>query len=212
MSKAERQETAGFFMLPFCLAAFLPLLNVLHLHPMHPTLASFDQAVKKVLDHLHQEFSKLQTGRANASVIEHVMVEAYGQRMELKAVASISVQDARSIVIQPWDKSVLGDIEKSIQAANLGVNPVNDGIVIRLNFPSMTEERRGQMTKIVSQLAEAAKIKIRQDRQAANDQIKTIAEEDEKEREQKELQRLVDDANKKVDEAAKQKEKEVMTV
>lgn len=179
---------------------------------MHSALLTFDQSVKKTLDHLHHEFSKLQTGRANASILEHVMVEAYGQRMELKTVASISVQDARSIAIQPWDVSVLGGIEKALQAANLGINPVNDGVVIRLNFPSMTEERRGQIKKIVSQLAEAAKIKIRQDRQTVNDQAKQIAEEDEKERVQKELQRMVDDANKKVEESAAKKEKEVMTV
>ncbi len=179
---------------------------------MHPSLELFSAHSQKTIEHLHAEFSKLQTGRANASLIEHVTVEAYGQRMELKAVASISVQDARSIVIQPWDKSVLGDVEKALQAANIGVNPVNDGIVIRLNFPPMTEERRIQMKKVVSQLSEQAKIRIRQDRQAANDQAKEIAEEDEKERVQKELQHLVDLANGKIDEAAKQKDKEVMTV
>ncbi len=179
---------------------------------MHPSLVQFDQSSRKTLDHLHAEFSKLQTGRANASLIEHVTVEAYGQRMELKAVASISVQDARSIVIQPWDKSVLGDVEKSLKIANIGVNPVNDGIVIRLNFPSMTEERRTQITKVVHQLAEAAKIKIRQERQAANDAAKEIAEEDEKQRVQKELQHMVDAANKSIDDAAKKKEQEVMTV
>lgn len=179
---------------------------------MHPSLVQFEQGIKKALDHLHLEFSKLQTGRANASLIEHVSVEAYGQRMELKAVASISVQDARSIVIQPWDKSVLGAVEKAIQAANIGVNPVNDGIVVRLNFPSMTEERRTQIKKIVSQLAEAAKISVRQERQKANDVIKEIADENEKERSQKELQKMTDEANKKIEEGAKKKEQEVMTV
>ncbi len=179
---------------------------------MHPALQLFGEHSKKTLEHLHSEFAKLQTGRANAATIEHISVEAYGQRMELKGVASISVQDARSIIIQPWDKSVLSDIEKAIQIANIGVNPVNDGIVIRLNYPPMTEERRKQVTKIVKELAEHAKIRIRQDRQVANDEAKTIAEEDEKERVQKELQHLVDQINVQIDEAAKQKEKEVMTV
>ncbi len=178
----------------------------------HASLDIFEANTTKNLDHLHSEFSKLQTGRANASILEHIMVEAYGQRMELKGVASISVQDARSIVIQPWDKSVLGTVEKAIQVANLGVNPVNDGVVIRLNFPSMTEERRVQIKQIVSKLAEQTKIKVRQDRQIAHDQIKSVPEEDEKERLQKELQRLVDEANKKIDEAAKKKQQEVMTV
>lgn len=178
----------------------------------HPILQTFHDVTKKAIDHLHGEFSKLQTGRANASLVEHITVEAYGQRMELKAVASIAVQDARSLVIQPWDKSVLADIEKSIQAANIGINPVNDGIVIRLNFPSMTEERRKQMTKIVSQLAEQAKITVRQDRQKANDAIKALAEEDERERLGKELQKAVDTVNASIDAAAKKKEQEVLTV
>lgn len=178
----------------------------------HPLLSTFDAGFKKIFDHLHQEFGKLQTGRANASLVEHIGVDAYGQRMEMKAVASISVQDARSMVIQPWDKSVLADIEKAIQVANIGVNPVNDGIVIRLNFPPMTEERRKQICKIVSQLAEQAKIALRQDRQRVNDEIKAIADENEKERLLKDLQKAVDDANKKVEDAAKKKSDEVMTV
>jgi ribosome recycling factor len=178
----------------------------------HPALTQFQLQCKNTLDHLHLEFSKLQTGRANASLVEGISLEAYGQRMELKSVASISVQDARSIVIQPWDKSVLANVEKAIQLANIGVNPVNDGVVIRLNFPPMTEERRLQVKKIVGQLAEQAKIRVRQDRQAANDALKDLADEDEKERGQKELQKIVDDANKSVEDSAKQKEQEIMTV
>lgn len=177
-----------------------------------PAIATFQEHVKKTLDHLHQEFGKLQTGRANASVIEHMSVEAYGQRMELKAVASISVQDARSIVIQPWDKTVLAAIEKALQVSDLGISPVNDGVVIRLNFPAMTEERRKQIVKVVGQLSEEAKIRVRKDRQVANDIIKDMADEDEKERGQKELQKLVDDANAKIESSAAAKEKEVMTV
>lgn len=178
----------------------------------HLIITNFDTAIQKALDHLHLEYNKLQTGRANASLIEHISVEAYGQRMEMKGVASISVQDARSIVIQPWDKSVLADIEKAIQIANIGVNPVNDGVVIRLNFPSMTEERRKQITKIVHQLAEQSRIAIRQDRQKANDEIKLITDENEKERLQKDLQKAVDDANAKVEDLAKKKEQDVLTV
>lgn len=178
----------------------------------HAALQAFEQQIHKTIEHLKQEFSRLQTGRANAAVVEHVQVEAYGQRMELKAVASISVQDARSMVIQPWDKSVLSAVEKALQQTELGINPVNDGVVIRLNFPAMTEERRTQMKKVVGQLAEQAKIRVRQDRQIAHDAIKQLASEDEKEHAQKELQKLVDDANKKVDDAAKAKEHEVMTV
>ncbi len=178
----------------------------------HPAIAAFQDHVLKTLEHLQQEFSKLQTGRANAAVLEHVSIDAYGQRMELKAVASISVQDARSIVIQPWDKSVLGAIEKALQISDLGVSPVNDGVVIRLNFPAMTEERRKHIVKVVGTLSEEAKIRVRKDRQTANDIIKDMADEDEKERAQKELQKLVDDANAKVVALAAAKDKEVMTV
>ena len=179
---------------------------------LHPSLQQFETALTRILDHLHLEFSKLQTGRANAALVEHINVDAYGQNMELKAVASISVQDARSIVLQPWDKSVLASVEKAIQLANIGVNPVNDGVVIRLNFPAMTEERRKQITKIVGQLAEHAKITLRQERQKTNDEIKLITDENEKERLTKDLQKHVDDANKKIDDAAKKKEQEVLTV
>lgn len=178
----------------------------------HPSLSAFETGVKKALDHLHGEFSKLQTGRANAALVEGIGVEAYGQRMDLKGVASISVQDARSMVIQPWDKSVLTSIEKAIQIANIGVNPVNDGIVIRLNFPPMTEERRKQLTKVVSQLSEQAKISVRQERQKTNDIIKAIPDENEKDRLLKDLQKAVDEANKKIEDSAKKKEQEVMTV
>lgn len=179
---------------------------------MHMILSQFEVGVKKALVHLHSEFSKLQTGRANAALVETIAVEAYGQRMEMKGVASISVQDARTILIQPWDKTVLGAVEKGIQTANIGVNPVNDGSLVRLSFPPMTEERRLQLKKIVSQLAEQSKISIRQERQKTNDELKTLEDEDEKERAQKDLQKLVDEANAKVEESAGIKEKEIMTV
>src|SRR5438874_855546 len=124
-------------------------------------ISTFLQDADKVLAHLHAEFSKLQTGRANASLVEHIDVDAYGQKMQLKAVASISVQDARTIVIQPWDKSVMGAIEKAIQSSNIGINPVNDGVVIRLSLPSMTEERRLQLVKLVQKLSEESRISLR---------------------------------------------------
>ncbi len=178
----------------------------------HALLQEFETAALKVFDHLHQEFAKLQTGRANAALLENIMVDAYGQKMEMKGVASISVQDARSMLIQPWDKSVLSAVEKAIQMADIGVNPVNDGIAVRLNFPPMTEERRKGITKIVSQLTEQAKIAIRQDRQKVNDVIKELDDEDEVERLQKDLQKLVDEANATIEEAAKKKQEEVMTV
>lgn len=179
---------------------------------MDPRIASFNAEADKVLQYLQGEFSKLQTGRANASLVEHIDVEAYGQKMQMKGVASISVQDARTIVIQPWDKSVLGTIEKAIQVSNIGVNPVNDGVVIRLNLPPMTEERREQLKKIVHKLCEEARISIRQHRQKAHDEIKQEKDDDVKETALEILQKEVDKANEKVEELRKRKEEEVMKV
>lgn len=165
-----------------------------------------------IVRYLLGEFSKLQTGRANAALVEHIDVQAYGQKMQMKAVASISVPDARSIVIQPWDKSVLGDIEKAIQVSNMGVNPVNDGSLIRINLPQMTEERRKEMQKIVQKLAEEARISLRQARQKTLDLLKQDKDEDVRTTLEGELQKQVDAMNGKVDELRKKKEDEVMKV
>ncbi len=175
-------------------------------------IVSFHHDADKVLSHLLGEFSKLQTGRANASLVEHVDVEAYGQRMQLKAVASISVQDAKTIVIQPWDKSVMQAVEKALQQSSIGVNPVNDGTVIRLNLPSMTEERRMQLVKIVQKLSEEARISLRQARQKTLDHIKTDKDEDVRKGLENQLQKDVDAFNAKIDDARKHKEEEVMKV
>jgi ribosome recycling factor len=177
-----------------------------------PRIASFLQEAEKVLHFLQTEFGKLQTGRANASLVEHIDIDAYGQRQELRAVAGISIQDARSIVIQPWDRSILGAVEKAIQVSNIGVNPVNDGSVIRLNLPPMTEERREQLKKIVHKLAEEARISLRQHRQKVHDQLKEEKEEDVKKTLGDFLQREVDKYNEKIDELRTQKEEEVMKV
>ncbi len=164
------------------------------------------------MQHLLSELSKLQTGRANAALIEHIDVEAYGQKMQMKAVASISVSDARTIVIQPWDKTVLGAIEKAVQNSNMGVNPVNDGIVIRISLPMMTEERRKELQKIVHKLAEEARISLRQHRQKAVDAIKQDKDEDVRSTLEGQLQKEVDAFNGKIDDARAHKEDEVMKV
>lgn len=174
--------------------------------------SQFQQEADKILRYLHAEFSRLQTGRASSSLVENVDVEAYGQRQPLKAVAGISVADARSIVVQAWDRSILQNIEKALTIADLGANPVNDGTVIRLNFPPMTEERRKQMTKIVSQLAEEARISIRKARQDSHDSMKEEKDEDVRETLLEKLQKLVDEVNAKIAESAKKKEEEIMTV
>jgi ribosome recycling factor len=179
---------------------------------MDPRIAQFHADADKALGFLQTEFSKLQTGRANASLVEHIDVEAYGQRMNMKAVAGVSVQDARTIVIQPWDRGVLQSIEKAIQQSNIGVNPVNDGNVIRLNLPPMTEERRKDLQKIVHKLAEEARISVRQVRQKAQDVIKQEANETLKGSLTAQLQKEVDAINLKIDDLRKKKEEEVMKI
>ena len=175
-------------------------------------IVQFTADGNKVLQHLTGELSKLQTGRANATLVEHVSVEAYGQRMDMKAVASISIQDARTIVIQPWDKTVLGAIEKAIQTSNMGLNPVNDGVIIRISLPMMTEERRKELQKIVQKLAEEARISLRQHRQKAVDAIKQDKDEDVRTTLEGILQKEVDAFNDKIDATRKHKEEEVMKV
>lgn len=175
-------------------------------------ISTFTSDVEKVLQYLQVEFSKLQTGRANASLVEHIDVEAYGQRQPMKAVAGISVQDAKTIVIQPWDRSILQSVEKSIQQSDIGINPVNDGAVIRLNLPPMTEERRSQLVKIVQKLAEEARISVRQARQKSHDAIKADPNETLRNSLQNELQKEVDKANDRIDDLKNKKEEEVMKV
>lgn len=180
---------------------------------MDTRIETFKIETEKVLQYLHSEFAKLQTGRANAALIENVKVEAYGQTQDLKAVAGITVQDAKTIVVQPWDKGTMQAIETALTKADLGSSPVNDGSVIRLNLPPMTEERRIQLTKVVHQLGEEARISIRQQRGAVHDDIKsTEKDEDLKFTLLDELEKAVKAANEKVEESVKAKEKEVMTV
>lgn len=179
---------------------------------MDPRIASFHKETEMVLQFLHGEFGRLQTGRANASLVEHIDVEAYGQRMQMKAVAGIAVQDARTIVIQPWDASVLQHIERAIQQSSIGINPMSDGVVIRLNLPPMTEERREQLRKIVQKLAEEARISLRQHRQKTHDVLKEEKNETLKKSLMVELQKEVDNGNEKIDEARKRKEEELMKI
>lgn len=178
-----------------------------------PRISLFNTEVDKVIEYLHSEYAKLQTGRANATLVEHVEVEAYGSKQQLKTLAGISVQDARTIVVEPWDKSILNDVDAALQKADLGCNPVNDGVHIRINLPPMTEERRAQLKKLVHQLAEEARISIRHHRQVAHDDIKKNEnDEDVRYTLLDELEKAVKTANERVEETMKAKEEEVMTV
>lgn len=172
---------------------------------------------EKVISHFKNELSRLQIGRASAALVENVAVDVYGSSQPLKAVANISVPESRSLMIQPWDKGNLGAIEKAIADAGLGLNPINDGVVIRINIPPLTEERRRDLTKHVKQLAEQAKIGIRNLRQDANNKFKQMKSsgeitEDDLKNAEKKLQDKVDEANKKIDETADSKESDIMTV
>jgi ribosome recycling factor len=177
-----------------------------------PRVATFVAEAEKALAHLKGEYSKLQTGRANPSLVEHVEIDAYGQRQQLRSLAGITVPEARTIVIQPWDRAILQAIEKALQQENLGTNPVNDGMVIRINLPSMNTERRTQLVKILHQLAEEARIAVRKHRQDNHDAIKQEKDEDLRETLLEYLQKAVDDANAKIADLAKKKEEEIMKI
>ncbi len=175
-------------------------------------LAAFDH-FQKTFDHLHQEYGKLQTGRANAAIVENIQVETYGTRMPLKGLANISIPESHQIVIQPWDRSQIQAVEKAIRDANIGLNPQNDGIVVRLNLPPLTEERRKDLVKLVHRYAEEARITVRNARHEAMAQVKALElSEDVQKSMEDAVQKKVEEFNKKIEEAAKKKEQDVMTI
>ena len=181
------------------------------------TLDAAKAKMDKAFTYLHDEYAKLQTGRANAALVDGIMVESYGTQMPLRGVASVSIPESNQIVIQPWNRDQLVDIEKAIKSANIGLNPQNDGIVIRLILPPLTEERRRDIVKTVHKLAEEARISIRNARHEALSSLKSLEREkqiseDEMVGKESDLQKVVDDFNKRVEDAAKKKETDVMTV
>ena len=184
---------------------------------MDNTIAQAVQDFQKAIEHLKNEFTRLQVGRANASLVESVNVDVYGVSQPVKAIATISIPDPRTIQIQPWDKSNLAPIEKAIVGIGTGLNPVNDGICVRIAIPPLTEERRVDLTKHVKKLAEEARITVRNSRQDAHNAFKKLKgdgdfTEDDLRDADKKLQGKVDDVNKQIDDLAKSKEDDVMTV
>ena len=180
-------------------------------------LKGLEDNLKKALDHLHDDYAGLQIGRASAALVERVMVEVYGSMQPLKAVANISVPDAKTIQIQPWDRGTLQSIEKGIQLAEIGLNPQNDGIVIRLNVPALTEERRRDLTKVVHKMAEEAKIGVRNARHESMDKLKGLHKaeqisDDQQKVAEKKIQEKVDHTNTEIDSAARNKEADVLKV
>lgn len=176
-------------------------------------LESAKQLMQKALDHLHEEYSKFQTGRASAALVESLPVESFGATMPLKGLASISVPESNQIAIQPWNRDQLVSIEKAIRDSNLGLNPTNDGIMIRLMVPPLTEERRKDLVKLVHKYAEDSRISLRNARHEGMADLKKLEMgEDELKGKEKKLQAMVDEFNEKIEEAAKQKEKDIMTI
>jgi ribosome recycling factor len=173
--------------------------------------------MQAAVDVLTREFASVRTGRANAALLDAVRVEAYGNMTPINQVASVSVPDPRTILIQPWDGSQLKEIEKGIVKSDLGLTPSNDGKVIRLTMPTLTEERRKQLAKSVGKFAEDARVAIRNVRREANDKIKTLAKEkkiseDEERRGHDQIQKTTDRFTAKIEELTKKKEQEVLTV
>lgn len=171
----------------------------------------------KTMEHFAHELNSVRTGRANPALLSTVVVESYGAKMPIEHIASISVSDAKTLTISPWDKSQLQAIDKAIAAANLGFNPSNDGNIIRITLPAMSEERRKEMVKMVGQIGEKARIGIRNAREDIMKEMKKNESDgkmskDDLSQGQKDIQKIVDNYNEEIKKLSEAKEKDVMTV
>lgn len=184
---------------------------------MQTVFAFAEEKMGKTINALNSEYGSIRAGRANASVLDKVRVDYYGTPTPINQMAAISVAEARILVIQPWDSSTLSSIEKAIQTSDIGINPQNDGKVIRLTFPQLTEERRKDLSKEVRKIAEDSRIAIRSIRRDCIDKVKKmekaseITEDDLKDAEKK-LQDITDKYVKEVDKISADKEKEIMAI
>ncbi len=183
----------------------------------HPALTDAQTRMKKAIDFTLHEFSSIHTGKASPSMVEGVMVEAYGSMMRLKECAAISTPDARLIQVQPWDKGLIRAVEKALQQANLGINPIVDGALIRLPLPDLSKERRLEFVKMAHKFAEDGRVNIRHVRRDAMEAVKKAKKdgkisEDEEKRVEKEIQALTDKTIKDIDTSLAHKEKELLTV
>lgn len=180
-------------------------------------LKVYEEKMNKSLDALQNEYMSIRAGRANPHVLDKIKVDYYGTPTPLQQVGNVTVPEARMIQIQPWEKSLLKAIEKAIQMSDLGINPTNDGNVVRLVFPELTEERRKELAKDVKKKGEAVKVAIRNIRRDANDTIKKLEKagdisEDERNDAEEQIQKVTDKMVEKVDKAIDAKTKEIMTV
>ena len=186
---------------------------------MDEILNQVDAKMRKALAVLHEDFATVRTGKASPTLVENIVINAYGGTQPLKVLelATIHAQDNNTLVIAPFDRSIVSEIEKGIAAENVGLNPIVDGEILRINLPPLTEERRGEMVKLIKQKTEAAKVTLRQIRHEGKEDIKRIAKDESESEDQvqhfeKEIQRLTDDYTKKIDEMLAEKEKELMTL
>ena len=178
---------------------------------------AYEEKMQKSIASYESQLADIRAGRANPAVLDRITVDYYGTPTPIQQMAAVSVSDARILVIQPWDKSTLKSIEKAIQASDLGINPANDGTVIRLAFPQLTEERRKELSKEIKKLGEDAKVAIRSIRRDANDKIKTMKKnseitEDDVKNFDKDIQKLTDKYVGFIDDAVSVKEKEIMSI
>lgn len=176
-----------------------------------------EEKMKKAVKALEDEFKTIRTGRASAALFENIRVDYYDQKVPLNQVATISIPEARLVVIQPWDRSVLSGIEKAVQKSELSVNPNNDGKVIRINIPPLTEERRKELVKVVRNIAEKNRVSVRNIRRDANDELKNMQKsseigEDQSKRGQDEIQKLTDRYIGEINSIVESKEKEIMEI
>ena len=184
---------------------------------MKEQIKEYNDKMQKTIDHLESEFATIRAGRANPHVLDRIKVDYYGTPTPVQQVGNISIPEPRIIVIQPWEKSLLKEIEKAIQMSDIGINPTNDGQVIRLVFPELTEERRKELSKDVKKKGEADKVAIRNIRRDGNDAFKKLAKsedisEDEIKQLEDELQKLTDKFIKTVDDMVDAKSKDILTV
>ena len=180
-------------------------------------LVSGEEAMKKTIEKVKHDFSTVRTGRANAALLDGIKVESYGSLLALNQVAGVSVPDGRTLEIKPWDMSQLNAIEKAILKSDLGLTPINDGKLIRISIPSLTEERRREIIKVVNKMSEDYKIAIRNERRQIVDEIKKLEKEksiteDDKKKYEIDIQKLTDNYITKIEVLVKQKEEELMKI
>jgi len=178
-------------------------------------LSELQDNMAKSVDALKKEFNRIRTGRASTALLDGIKINCYDTQMPLDQVSSISVPESRLIVIQPWDQTIIGDIEKGILKSELGLTPMNDGKIIRIAIPPLTEERRKELAKLARKMAEDNKISVRNHRREANEMFKELKNEkeiseDEMHKAYNDVQKITDDFIKKIDEITAEKEKEIV--